>query len=496
MELTTIADDIAELQLLRHTGVPLHRQLYSQLRERILAGALCPGTQLPASRVLCARLKVSRNTVIAALEQLAAEGLVSTRVGAGTVVTGDLALARTGHSSVKAANERGAAQSELRASARGTRLSHGHRALPGLGLSLDFQPGIPDVTRFPAVIWSRFVGRAYRDLRGDLSGYAHAGGFMPLRSALASYLSAARGLRCSAAQVLVVTTAQSALDLAARMLTDAGDTAWLEQPGYSGARAAFGANGLQVHGIEVDEQGLRVADMLARCADARIGYITPSHHFPKGYTLSMERRMQLLAWSQQAQGWILEDDYDSEFRYANRPVAALQGLRDDTRVVYVGSFSKTLFPGLRVAYIVVPEPLTNAFSQALRQTGQEPSLPLQLALFEFMQAGHFGRHIRRMRTIYGARHSAMTEALNHHLRALGQVLSADGGLQLTFGLKPQFDDRHLSEVARAQGFGVEPLSRYGRSEAGPGGLVFGFGQCPDSGLEARIAELAKILQTS
>lgn len=528
--LTTLMDELAPVEISRDSAVPLHRQLFLQLRERILAGALPLGTRLPASRRFAEQLGVSRNTVITAIEQLTAEGLVAARVGASTVVTGHVAIAYGATSNVSVASARtrqslaapkikstaessrstdpevvvegliersaddaAAVGHTMAISARGLRLGRAHRALPQAVATMQFQPGIPDIGKFPAALWGRMVSRAYRRLGDDLSGYAHAGGYMPLRAALAGYLSASRGVRCGPAQVLVVTSAQAALDLATRMLSDAGDRAWLEQPGYNGACAAFEANGLDLGRVPVDADGVRANEVAEQFADARIGYCTPSHQFPTGATLTMERRLELLAWATDNRAWLLEDDYDSEFRYANRPVAAMQGLVADARVIYIGSFSKTLYPGLRVAYLVVPTVLAASFIQAMRQTGQEPSLPLQAALFDFIEGGHFGRHLRRMRNIYRTRHATMTTALNTTLPHLGQVLEADGGLQLSFGMHREYDDRKFSAAAQQAGFGVEPLSRYCADDSPERGLVFGFGQCPDIGLDERIDVLARAL---
>jgi GntR family transcriptional regulator/MocR family aminotransferase len=479
--------ELAPFDLDRASGEPLHRQLYRTIRQRILDGHLKPGTRLPSSRALASDHGVARNTVVTALEQLASEGFLIMRVGHGTRVAED--MIRPTPAAVDAMTTSAFALSEY-----GERLSHAHRTLPAADSGFaDFQPGVPDVREFPRSIWSRLVSQAYRFPPSGTETYAHGGGFAPLRESLAGYLSAARGVRCESHQVLVTTTAQAAVDLTARMLTDPGEGAFVETPGYVGARAAFQAHGLVVRGVPVDADGVDVHAVETGSRAERIGYITPSHQFPYGTTLSLDRRLALLRWTTQRDAWLVEDDYDSEFRYAARPVAAVQGLTENARVIYVGSFAKTLFPGLRVAFMVVPSALAQPFTQALRQTGQEPSLPLQAALHAFIEGGHFARHVRRLRGIYSARQQDLLRALRTHFHDMGEPLVADGGLQLTFQLADHLDDVTLARQARAAGFGVEPLARYGAA-SGPG-LVFGVGACRSDNIDARIQNLRRVLTT-
>ncbi|MEM7407105.1 MAG: PLP-dependent aminotransferase family protein [Pseudomonadota bacterium] len=496
---------LAGLELTHQGAQPLHQQLYLALRGRILAGQLVAGTRLPSSRLLAAELGVSRNTVITALDQLLAEGLVSARVGAGTVVSASF---RSDWPTTSAKPPlRRVSATEL--SARGRRLAARHRSLPESTSGRPFQPGIPALDHFPWPLWSRLLARAQRELGPDAAGYGHAGGLKSLREAIAGYLAAARGVRCQPHQVLVVSNAQAALDITARMLTEPGDGAWLEAPGYSGARAAFDGAGLRLVPVEVDKEGAQIGDLNGsppahgadRGAVLKIGYVTPSHQFPLGSTLSLERRQRLLDWADRVDGWIIEDDYDSEFRYANRPVAAMQGLTANARVIYVGSFSKTMFPGLRVAYMVVPDGLDAPFRQALRQTGQEPSVPIQAALVRFITEGHFGRHLRRMRQLYGDRRHRLAAALSHLMKFAGHTVPADGGLQLTFELSDGWPEAHVLSVVRELGLGMEGLSHYHvddltRARHIPPGLVFGCGYCGVEPLEAHIERLASKMRSS
>ncbi|MEM7251394.1 MAG: PLP-dependent aminotransferase family protein [Pseudomonadota bacterium] len=493
-----MTDPAPDLELLRATlaldaadPTPLHRQLYQQLRDLVLEGRLASGARIPPSRQLAQSLGVSRNTVVSAFDQLTAEGFLSARVGEGTRV----AQAILGQSPrVDSRN-----QPARRLSARGEALSEPRRSLPAPGEREIFQPGLPDTTDFPNTSWARILSRRARSLSHDLTAYGHAGGFGPLRESLSAYLTGSRGLRCRPEQVLVCTSAQAAVDLAVRLLTDTGDGAWREAPGYVGAQVSFAATGLRVTGIPVDEHGVDAdrVDALPKDEKPRVGYITPSHHFPIGYTLSLSRRLQLLEWSERVGGWIIEDDYDSEFRYANAPIAAVQGLALDTRVVYIGSFAKTLFPGLRVAYLVVPIGLALAFRQAIRQSGQEPALLLQAALHDFLELGHFARHVRTMRQRYAERHRQMIEATRKHLQPWGMPIEADGGLQLTFAFDPQahpgIDDRTLVSRTKRAGFGVEPLSRYGPPPETPGGLVFGIGTPGSDPIDETVERLANVM---
>lgn len=466
---------------------PLHRQLYRWLRQAILDGDLPAGTRLPPTRTLARDCALSRNTVVCAFNQLAAEGYIEGHIGAGTVVTGGPAAARAKKPLARLSRK-------LVLSARGRELSRAYRQLPQRPSLLLFQPGIPETAEFPWTAWARVLARRSRGVAAGTLGYGHPGGFDALRASLAAYLAASRAVHCTAEQVLIVSSAQAALELATRMLSDAGERAWIESPGYAGARSAFETAGLVVDEIAVDEEGVLADRITALGAASRIGYVTPSHQYPTGATLSLGRRLALLQWTEAAQAWLLEDDYDSEFRYAQAPIASIQGLAPNSRVVYVGSFSKSLFPGLRVAYLVVPEALVTPFRQAMRQTGQEPSLPLQAALHDFIEQGLFSRHLRRMRAIYAQRHGSLTTALHEHLHDLGAPLAAAGGLQILFELKPDLDGEVLAALAREQGFGIMPVRFPGHRKPLRSGLLFGIGPIGRDPIETSLRRLARSLR--
>lgn len=465
---------------------PLHRQLYRWLRQAILDGELPAGTRLPASRVLAADCGLSRNTVVCAFEQLAAEGYIEGRTGSGTVVT-------AGPSSARASAPLAGRRAQQALSRRGLALSRAYRQLVHEAPPRRFTPGIPETADFAWPAWSRLVASRSRTHREDTLGYGHAGGFGPLRVSLAAYLAASRGVRCTAEQVLVVTTAQAALEISTRMLTEAGDHAWIESPSYTGALSAFETSGLEVQHIPVDDDGVQVQRITALGATCKIGYVTPSHQYPTGATLSLARRLELLQWAEAANGWLLEDDYDSEFRYRQMPLASIQGLVPAARAIYVGSFSKALFPGLRVAYLVVPTPFALPFCQAIRQTGQEPSVLLQAALHDFIEQGLFSRHLRHMRAVYAERHGTLHRALRQHLGALGEPVEAAGGLQVLFRLAPRLNGDELAAKARDEGFGLVPI-RWSNARNGPANaLLFGIGTIGRDPIDLSVRRLAKIL---
>lgn len=468
---------------------PLHRQLYRWLRQAILDGKLPAGTRLPATRRLASECSLSRNTVTCAFEHLAAEGFIEGRTGSGTIVTGALLASSRSNAQIRDPT------SKRILSERGNRLSRAIRPVQGDGYPLVFEPGIPDVAEFPRSAWSRLLSRRSRTLSDGLFGYGHAGGFAPLRESLAAYLSASRGVRCVRDQVVVVPTAQAALEITTRMLTDSGDRAWLESPGYAGAISAFKTSGMKIEEVPVDEDGIQVRRISQLGAACRIGYVTPSHQYPTGVTLSLARRSALLEWTEAANGWVIEDDYDSEFRYAQAPIASIQGLVPRSRVIYVGSFSKSLFPGLRVAYLVVPEEFAAAFRQAIRQTGLEPSLPLQAALHDFIEQGMFSRHVRRMRTIYSQRHGMLIRALRERLEDFGEPMEAAGGLQVLFRLKPRLNAAELAAGARNNGFGMTPVRSRGSRKFTLDGLLFGIGTVGREPIDVSIRRLAECLRS-
>lgn len=451
---------------------PLYRQLYEGVRDAVLSGRLAPGTRIPSTRDLAEHLDVSRTTVLTAMNRLAAEGFVEARVGAGTRVSPDI---RPEGGGVPGADSPGGRPAPA-PSERGGRLAALDSPTPGRREEpTPFQPGIPALDRFPLEDWARLVGRTWREAGHGQLTYGDPAGEAALREAVAGHLRAARGLSCGPEQILVTSGTQQGLDLAARLLLDPGDRAWMEDPGYAGGRSPLMAAGAEVEPVPVDGEGIRVEEGRNRAAQARLAYVTPSHQMPLGVRMSLPRRMDLLAWASEGDAWVLEDDYDSEFRFEGRPLLPLRGIDRTDRVLYFGSFSKTLFPGLRLGYVVLPEALVEPFRSFRASVDQHPPTVPQLAAAEFIDGGHFARHLSRMRTLYRKRHDQLTGLLERELGDLVTVVGSRTGLHLTVELPEAFDDDALCRRARRRGVSVYSLSgfRRGRSAERPG-LVLGF----------------------
>jgi len=470
---------------------PLQRQLYDGLRQAIVAGRLPPAARLPSARLLAADLGVSRNTVTLALDQLSAEGYVEGHVRAGTFVSRTLpeTLLQIGAS----APARGGRPAEAELSQRGRALARSGFPGSALGRPRPFRPGIAGLDAFPAALWARLAGRRWRTARVPL-GYGDPAGYPPLREAIADYVRRARGVRCTADQVLVVSGSQQGLDLAARVLLDPGDIAWIEEPGYLGARAALLAAGATLATVPVDRHGLDVAAGERSAPEARLAYVSPSHQFPLGVTLSATRRLELLRWARRARAWVLEDDYDSEYRYASRPLASLQGLDEDGRVVYIGTFSKTLFPGLRLGYVVAP-PGTEAAFRAARAAADRHSPSLEQAvLADFIGEGHFVRHVRRMRALYLERRDALQDAVSRRLGGVVELGPAEAGMHVLGWLPSGVDDARVSAALADAGVEAPPLSRYALRPLERGGLLLGYAGFSDRALRAAVDRAAPELE--
>lgn len=467
---------IGTLGLERASSVPLYRQLYDALRDAILSGRLRPGSRLPSTRALADDLGASRNTVLAAFGQLLAEGYLEGRVGAGTTVARTLpeTLLRA-RPEVEGTRQPGR---RPRLSRRGVQLlgTRGGVATAAI-VAQPFRPGLPGLDAFPFDLWTRLVARRWRRVPRQLLDYGDPAGYAPLREAIAGYLGEARAVRCEASQVIVVTGAQQAVDLAARVLLDPGDTAWVEDPGYQGARGALIAAGIRLAPVPVDAEGLDVRRGARSAPGARLVYVTPSHQYPLGVTMSLNRRLALLEWASASGAWILEDDYDSEYRYAGRPLAALQGLDTAGRVIYAGTFSKVLFPALRLGYLVVPPELVDAFIAARALADRHSPSVTQAALADFIDGGHFARHVRRTRALYAERQAALVHAARRTLGGLLEVAPAEAGMHLMGWLRTGVDDRAAARAALTRAVDVPPLSAYRARPTRPserGGLMLGY----------------------
>lgn len=487
---------LAMIEIAPTAPTPIYRQVYASLRAAILGGRLAPGATLPSTRTLSEALRISRTTVVAAFEQLIAEGYVEGRAGAGSFVARALPddLLRPAPDPATRTRPRTVGRA---LSQRGQLLA----ATPVLtardeGRPIAFRPGIPALDDFPFALWARLVARRYRHPPRELLAYGDPAGYRPLREAIAGYLRESRGVRCQPEQVLVTTGTQQAVDLIARILLDPGDAVWVEDPGYLAARGALRSAGATLAPVPVDEQGLDVVAGIARRPDAKMVYVTPSHQYPLGVTMSLQRRLALLEWAARADAWVLEDDYDSEFRYAGRPLAALQGLDTDGRVIYLGTFSKVMFPSLCLAYLVVPEDLIEPFTTSRALINRHlPSLE-QAAVADFIVDGHFLRHIRRMRTLYAERQAALVAAARDELAGLLTVAPGEAGLHLVGWLNSGGDDRQAARRAGSHGVEAPALSPFCIEPPARPGLLLGYAAIPPPAIVAGARRLALALRSA
>ncbi len=474
---------------------PLYRQLYDAVRAAILDGQLPAGARLPATRVLAVDLGLSRTTVLTAMAQLLAEGYVEGKRGSGTCVARVLPDAALHIGRTPAGVGPSSSATGRTLSRRGQLL-----ATASLGPSRDagvaraFRPGVPALDLFPWKTWLAIEERLLRRLSGALRLYDNPAGYRPLRQAVADYLGAARAVRCEADQVIVVAGSQQALDLVARVLLDPGDAVWVEEPGYAGATGALAAAGARVVPVPVDAEGLDVAAGRQRCAAARLAYVTPSHQYPLGMTMSLGRRLALLRWASDAEAWVVEDDYDSEYRYTGRPLAALQGLDTEGRVIYTGTFSKVLFPALRLGYLVAPTDLADAFARAKALTDRGSPVLEQAVVADFLAEGHFGRHIRRMRALYGERQATLVRAARESLAGALDVPAQECGMHLVGWLLAATDDRQVSEEAARHGVEAPPLSAFGLDACPTPGLVLGYASFDEQQIALGVDRLARTLE--
>jgi GntR family transcriptional regulator/MocR family aminotransferase len=446
-------------------GPGLSNRLYGELRKAILEGRLRSGEKLPATRDLAASLALSRNTVSVAYERLAREGYFEGRHGSGTFVTGHGPQVDREPSRVSAATPH--------TSAWARRLSPSRSIVPGRECAYDFRPGLPDLGSFPIDIWRRLTAQNLRALSSDVGGYGDAAGQPRLRSAVARYLSHSRAVLCEGRDVFICNGSQQALDLLGRILIEPGTKVAIEDPGYPPAVSVFRTMGANVIGVPVDTEGL-IVEKLPQ--GAKVVYVTPSHQFPLGVTLSLARRKALLAWAQKTGAIIVEDDYDSEFRFGGRPLESLQGLDRSGSVVYLGTFSKVLFPGLRLGYVVAPRWLQEPLIAAKWITDRHTAALEQAVMAEFITAGHFERHLRRMQRTYGERRLALVAALARRTSKQLAIFPSHAGLHVAGLLPKDFDVATLVERAGEAGVGLYSLVPFYVGAARPG-LIFGYGGC-------------------
>jgi GntR family transcriptional regulator / MocR family aminotransferase len=469
---------------------PLYRQIYEAYRDAILGGRLGAGERLPSTRGLARELGVSRFPVLTAFDQLLAEGYCESRAGAGTFVAADLAGELLGAS--RQAARRPAVPTGPRRVSGGpaARLRRAPFARRG---SAAFSVGAVATEAFPFRVWGRLLSRQARRLAPGQVHYGETLGVPRFQRAIAAYLRTARGVRCEDDQVMVVSGSQQALDLAARALLDPDSAVWLEDPGYWGARDTAELAGARCVPVPVDAEGLDVAAGMARCPDARVAFVTPSHQFPLGVTMSAARRLLLLDWASHHGAWIVEDDYNGEYRYESQPITALQALDREARVIYVGTLSKVLSPSLRVGYVVLPEDLVDRFAALRAALDIAPPTYLQEALADFFTEGHFAGHLRRMRRLYSRRRGALIDALRGELGADVEILGEGAGLHLVLTLPEGADDLEISDLAAGAGLHVLALSSCSLGATRRRGLVLGYGGVPVDSAPEAVRRLAAIL---
>lgn len=490
---------------------PLFRQLYGELRQAILGGRLGPGTRMPASRAFAEELRVSRNTVLGAYEQLLSEGYLEMRPGSGTYVAADLPdllPERAQHTrrpdAARAMSPKAEPEAPQHLARRAETLLDSENSrrfmrdvIAGSPWAPCFTPGLPDCSDFPFAAWSRLLAKTWREPGAALVNAGDPSGYLPLRAAVADYLRQVRGIDCQPADVLIVSGIRQAIDLTCRLLLDPGDPVWIERPGFPGMRAAIAAQGGKLIHVPVDAEGLDVADGLRQAPKARLACVAPSHQYPLGVVMSLQRRLALLAWAREAEAWILEDDYDSEYRYIGRPLAALRSLDEDGRVIYMGSLSKLMFPSLRLGYLVTPPQLTQVFRQARAVIDDQPAMSTQPALAAFFQSGLLTAHVRRMRKRYAERQQLLLAAAGKHLAGLIELKPDEAGLHLVGRLAGKLAGTADTEIAAtlyAAGLVTPPLSRYDIGENRRQGLMFGYAAVPDRLIEPAIAEIARLLR--
>ncbi|MEW6403347.1 MAG: PLP-dependent aminotransferase family protein [Chloroflexota bacterium] len=481
-------------------NAPLYQQLYEHLRAAILAGELKRGMKLPSTRSLAEELNISRNTVLNAYRQLAAEGYLENVQGSGTFVARvlpDLLLKTPAASTSSDVRPmRTEMQEPMFSEHAQLQLAASHvaaaRPAPVNKPARPFRSEMPALDVFPHKLWSRLTVRQARRLPTNTFSYQLSAGYLPLREAIAAHVAVSRRVHCTPEQIVIVPGSQGALDLAARMLINAGDPVWMEDPGYYGARGAFLGVGAKIIPVPVDHEGLIVEAGIKRAHQARLVYLTPSHQFPLGVTMSLSRRLAILDWAKRVNAYILEDDYDSEFRYAGRPLASLQGLDDAERVIYIGTFSKVLFPALRIGYLILPPALVQPFLTVRRLIDIHTPMLEQAVLADFINEGHFTRHLRRMRTLYDERRIALVEAMQD---LPIKIHAPEAGIHCLGWLPDGMDDQALVRAAAEHDLELTPVSDFSIEPMSRKGLLLGYGGFTTKEIKAAARRLTKAMQS-
>ena len=482
--------DLYAYRVDRAGEAPLFRQIYAQMRSAILSRSLRAGAKLPSSRELAVRLAVSRTAVVAAYEQLLAEGYVTGKAGAGTYIAADLPEPFAGTSP----RQRKRTAPVAKAMVSPARPAHDVPDVTAHSDNRPFNPGRTLVDARTVALWRKLTARSLRSFNPEHLGYGDPQGTIALRRNVCDYLRAARAVRCDPEQVVITAGTQQAIDIVIRILGGPDRHVWVEDPGYPLTRSALLAAGATVHPVPVDEKGINVKAGQRLAPQARAAFVTPSHQFPTGVQLAMPRRLELLAWAREVGAWIVEDDYASEFRYGGRPLASLQGLDDGERVIYIGTLNKALFPGLRLGYAVLPPALLRSFVTARYLMDRQPSTLCQAVVADFMEEGHFAAHIRRMRAAYQDQRDTLVTALRRRLDDHLSVDPPDQGMHLVAYLRRGLSDVAIERAAREHGVLVKAMSRMYVAAPARQGLIFGFSGYPRQVIGSAVARLAKVFE--
>jgi GntR family transcriptional regulator / MocR family aminotransferase len=476
----------------RNGAKPVHRQIYDSYREAIMQGNLRPGQKIPSTRLFAVELGVSRYPVIEAYAQLVAEGYFESRVGAATIVSQNLPDRFTTAAPAHVKESLNSPSSRI--SARRTalvgqlRASHWTRGLGAFGV------GQVAYDQFPLQVWSRLVARRTRKMTVRSFHYGEQMGSIMLRQTVANYLRIARSVHCEPEQIMIVSGSQQAIAITARVLLDPGSSIWIEEPGYRFGADVFTLAGCNLVPVPVDKEGINVSEGIRRDRMARAALVTPSHQFPLGFTMSAARRLQLLTWAQDHGAWILEDDYDSEYRYESLPIPSLQGMDAHGRVIYIGTFSKVLFPSLRLGYLVIPKDLIEFFLKTRHAMDLAPPTFYQDVVADFIDEGHFERHIRRMRLLYRERRSLLVDSISEEFGEAVEIDGSEAGMHLVVSFKTSIDDRSVAERAGQQNLWVWPLTASYLKTPEKTGFILGFGSTASSDIPVAVRSLKKLVK--
>ena len=478
----------------RTSTTPLYQQLIEKIRSGILAGTFQPNQKLPSSRSLAESLAISRFTVTQSYEQLESEGYLETRIGSGTYVCHQIPDNWFNSQPIESVTRKNQSRSTLSQFGNNL-LSIGRLEVSEPNYEISFRYGNPATKYFPIQQWRKLLARHCHNSPVLLDYAADAAGYFPLRQEIARYLGRSRGVRCTPEQVIIINGSQQALDLIARVVLDKGDWVAMEEPGYLGAKSCFLGQLANIQPIKINSEGLDVKT-LSNCQQKfKFVYVTPSHQFPTGITMSLSQRIALLQWAEKTNTLIIEDDYDSEYRYESQPIPALQGMDRTHAVIYIGTFSKVLFPSLRIGYLVVPSDWVDVMTKAKWQCDRFCPILEQYALTDWIAEGHFAKHIRRMRQLYDSRRQVLIRAFQSYFQDRVTILGANAGIHVMIKIETKLSDELIIERAAAAGIGLISAREYYLEPKSQGEFIFGYAQLEAAQIETGIKKLARILKT-